>query len=459
MSIAKPKVAAAAARPPVRWARGCLLGAAVLATTSCGQRNLAVISLTDVPSSATAITAYYQLDGSDWKSVVPKHDLQQFGIELPAGRSAVLKTQIFSYANNIPCSLGSTAGDTELDGGSIRELTLSLTRTTQRCTAATEPADFPRGKLAVWANSATDVWIAGVGGKIVHWDGATYTRLPLPDALTKTPPDWNAIWSNGTDVWIAGSSSAVVRYNRGTLSVVPILPPGNGPTDWRAIALANPTTGAIVLAGSNRTIGLTGATVQGVGEYSFNCGAVTPPGDLTAVGCAALGSAFKCVFVTDGGGIAALGDGMPICRNLTSPTKQPLHGVYVGVDLGAQAFDFRIVGSNGYALRSQASIVNMTDPNFMMAGADYSLLIPQNARVTLYQIGGSGLDDLWITGQGGVLLRWPNTPFSTPPKDFFPKTTTGTTADLSSVSGFGSNLFFGGSNTTLGYIGPLFIPN
>lgn len=457
MFIAKLRQTAAS-RPRAGWAVCCVVGAALCAVAGCGQRNLAVISLTDVPSSATAITAYYRLDGGEWKSIVPQRGLQQFGLELPKDRSATLETQVFGYNNRVPCSLGSATGGTELDGGSIRELALSFGATTNRCTTTAEPADFPRGKLAVWANSATDIWIAGVGGKIVHWDGSAYTKIPLPQQLAAAPPDWNAIWSNGIDVWIVGSKSAVVRFERGTLSVVPLLTPIVGPTDWRAIALANTATGGLVLAGSNRIVGLTGPTVQGVGQFAFNCGAVTPAGDLNSVGCGMIGSAFFCVFVTDGGGIAALQQS-PICRNIKSPTTKSLLGVYVGVNLSEQAFDVRIVGKGGFALRGLAPVLSGADPNFLAAGTDYSSFIPQSARVDLNQVGGSGLDELWIAGQGGVLLRWPNTPSTVPPSAPFAQTMTGTASDLSSLSGFGSNLFFGGSSTSLGYLGPLFTPN
>lgn len=458
MSIAKPEQTAAAGEPRARGAWGFLLSAAVLATTSCGQRNLAVISLSDVPSSATAITAYYRLDGGEWKSVVPQRGLQQFGIELPKDRSAKLETQVFGYNNRVPCSLGSASGSADLDGGSIRELSLSMAATTSRCTTVAEPADFPRGKLAVWANTASDIWIAGPGGKIVHWDGSAYAKVPLPQELAAKPPDWNAIWSSGTDVWIVGSNSAVVRYERGALSVVPLLTPIIGPTDWRAIDLASMATGGLVLVGSNRTIGLTGPSVKGVGQFAFNCGGVTPPGDLTSVGCGIIGSEYLCIMVTDGGGIAALQQS-PICRNIKSPTTKSLLDVYVGVNLNEQAFDVRIVGKGGYALRGLAQVVTGMDPNFTAAGTDYSTFIPQSARVDLNQIGGSGLDDLWIAGQGGVLMRWPNTPSTMLPTGPFALTTTGSTADLSSLSGFGGNLFFGGSATTLGYLGPLFTPN
>ncbi|HRI48877.1 MAG TPA: hypothetical protein PLW65_01740 [Pseudomonadota bacterium] len=121
---------AAPGGPRARWAWGCLLGASLVAGAGCDQRNLAVITLSGVPGSAMATTAYYRLDGAEWKSLVPQRGLQQFGIELPKGRSAKLETQIFTYANRIPCSLGNAAGVAELDGGSIRELSLDVTATT-----------------------------------------------------------------------------------------------------------------------------------------------------------------------------------------------------------------------------------------------------------------------------------------------------------------------------------------
>lgn len=130
MSIAMLRQTAAPGGPRARWAWGCWLAASLVAGAGCDQRNLAVISLAGVPGSAMATTAYYRLDGAEWKSLVPQRGLQQFGIELPKGRSAKLETQIFTYANRIPCSLGNAAGAADLDGGSIRELSLDVTATT-----------------------------------------------------------------------------------------------------------------------------------------------------------------------------------------------------------------------------------------------------------------------------------------------------------------------------------------
>ena len=109
MSIAKLRQTAAPGGPRARWAWGCWLAASLVAGAGCDQRNLAVITLAGVPGSAMATTAYYRLDGAEWKILVPQRGLQQFGIELPKGRSAKLETQIFTYANRIPCSLGNAA--------------------------------------------------------------------------------------------------------------------------------------------------------------------------------------------------------------------------------------------------------------------------------------------------------------------------------------------------------------
>lgn len=313
--------------------------------------------------------------------------------------------------------------------------------------------------MVVWANAANDIWLAGTGGKIVHWDGAAYTKVPLPAALLQAPPDWNAILGDGPDIWLAGTKGAVAYWTGGVLSVVPLLKPMT--TDWRSMGLADVGAGTIVLAGTNRVIGVADA-FAGVAPLAFSCGAVTPPGELTAIGCPAGGSLGRCFFTTDRGGIAALQlntAGMPQCRNVTSPTTKALLDVFVGVNLTSQAYDVRIVGAGGLALRATTPILATTDPNFTAANTDYSSFIPPSARVDLNRVGGTSIDELWVAGQGGVLLRWQNTAAGMPPGAPFAQSPTGTTADLGSLSSFGSNLLFSGANHTLGYIGQLFTPN
>lgn len=462
MSIAKLRQTAALDGRWTRWAWGCWLASACVTLSGCDQRNLAVIALNGIPSGATAITAYYRLDGSTWKSLAPQRSLSQFGIELPKGRRATLETQVFGYSNNLLCSLGNAAGVTDLDGGSIRELTMDVTTTTGRCTAAIEPADFPQGKMVVWANAASDIWVAGSGGKVVHWDGVVWANVPLPAQFAQSPPDWNAILGDGGDIWLAGTNSAVARYTAGELVAVPLIPPVLGPTDWRSMAMADEASGEIVLAGSNRMIGVAGQPFPGVGQLAFKCGTVTPPGDLTAVGCPSGNTAGRCFFLTDQGGIASLqsnAGGMPPCKNIASPTTKGLLDVFVGVNVTTLAYDVHIVGRAGAAFRSTTPLGSTTDPNFMAANTDYSSFIPASARVDLNRIYASPNGELWVAGQGGVLMRWQNTPAGMPPVMPFSLSPTGTTANLHGLSAFGSNLFFSGANHTLGYVGSLFTPN
>lgn len=466
MSIAMHEKPAAAGGPRARWAWACLLSAAVCSVASCGQRNLAVISLSDLPSSATAITAYYRLDGGEWKSIVPQRGLQQFGIELPKERSAKLETQVFAYANRIPCIHGSAAGETDLDGDSIRELGLEMSTTTNHCTTLAEPVDFPQGKMAVWANNPIDIWFAGSGGKVVHWNGAAYTAVPLPAELMKAPPDWNAIWSDGFDVWIAGTNSTVVHFAQGALTVFPILPTAVGPTDWRSISVADPVNGPMVLAGTNRVIGVSGPGLLGIREMAFDkCANINPPGELTAAGCGSNGNGSLCYLVTDRGGIATLisvTGTVPVCRGFTSPTTKALNDVFVGFDIAAQQFEVRAVGQGGSAYRGVVPLNSTTgDPNLTAATANYSAFVPQSARVDFLRVGGTGLDDLWIAGRGGLILRWQNSAANMPPTMPFIQSMTGVTADLSSLSSVSNSngLFFGGASKTVGYIGPLFTPN
>lgn len=416
----------------------------------------------DLPSDVTATTVYYRLDGAAWKTQQPERGLQQFGIELPEGRSAALETQIYGYANRMPCSLGNATGGADLDGGSIRELTLNVTPTTQHCHAAAEPADFPPGKMVVWASAPDDVWLAGTGGKILHWNGSIYEKVALPETLPQPPPDWNAIVGSTSGVWFAGTKNSVLHWASGVLSAVQVLSPMVGPTDWRSIAIGSTsaTNETVFLTGSNRILGV--ATVfAGLAQIAFSCGATTPAGELTAVGCPFGGTNGRCFFVTDRGGIAAAqinASGQPQCRNMPSPTTKALQDVFVGVNLSAQTYDVRIVGNGGVALRAAVPIVGTADPNFMAANSDYSSFLPPSARVDLNRLGGSSIDELWIAGQGGVLLRWQNTPIGMTPTAPFVQSPTGLTADLFSLSGVSNHLFVSGANHALSYTGPLFPP-
>lgn len=62
---------------------------------------------------------------------------------------------------------------------------------------------------AVWGTSATNVWVVGAGGNIMHWDGALFTAVQ-----SGTTSDLLSIWGSGpNDFWIGADSGLVLRWN------------------------------------------------------------------------------------------------------------------------------------------------------------------------------------------------------------------------------------------------------
>jgi len=66
------------------------------------------------------------------------------------------------------------------------------------------------GLNAVWGTSKSDVWIAGNGGRVFHWDGTSWSVGGV--SITKFPllKDLHAVWgsSNG-ELWIVGDEIAL----------------------------------------------------------------------------------------------------------------------------------------------------------------------------------------------------------------------------------------------------------
>ena len=92
---------------------------------------------------------------------------------------------------------------------------------------------LPNGNasLALWGSGADDVWAAGDGGTILHWNGATWSRVKgLPNV------DLRAIWGRGpNDVWTAGDKGTVLHWDGKTWSnrSIPVNPGG-----WRLIEIS-----------------------------------------------------------------------------------------------------------------------------------------------------------------------------------------------------------------------------
>jgi hypothetical protein len=83
------------------------------------------------------------------------------------------------------------------------------------------PTPFPVETLlhAVWSNAATDVYAVGVGGTIIHWDGAGWSPMSsgtselLTDVWGTGPNDMYAVGSNGTILHLFGGKWTSLMTN------------------------------------------------------------------------------------------------------------------------------------------------------------------------------------------------------------------------------------------------------
>lgn len=67
---------------------------------------------------------------------------------------------------------------------------------------------------AVWGTSATNLWVVGASGNIMHWDGALFT--PVQSGTTS---DLFSIWGSGAnDFWVGANNGLVLRWNGTTFT-------------------------------------------------------------------------------------------------------------------------------------------------------------------------------------------------------------------------------------------------
>ena len=64
----------------------------------------------------------------------------------------------------------------------------------------------------VWGASADDVWIAGDGGTLLHWDGTASSAVP--SGVTVTLHD--VMGADATHVWAVGEGGTVIFWNGST---------------------------------------------------------------------------------------------------------------------------------------------------------------------------------------------------------------------------------------------------
>jgi len=66
----------------------------------------------------------------------------------------------------------------------------------------------PRETQAVWAAAANDVWIVGLAGLVMHWDGQTWSDLSIAGG-----PDLGAVWrSPQGSLWALALDGRLLRH-------------------------------------------------------------------------------------------------------------------------------------------------------------------------------------------------------------------------------------------------------
>jgi hypothetical protein len=68
--------------------------------------------------------------------------------------------------------------------------------------------------FGIWGSSNSDIWIAGQGGILEHWNGSAWAVAQSP-----TTRDLKGVWgSASTDVWAVGAAGTILHYDGSTWS-------------------------------------------------------------------------------------------------------------------------------------------------------------------------------------------------------------------------------------------------
>lgn len=68
----------------------------------------------------------------------------------------------------------------------------------------------------IWGTSVRDLWVAGAGGTILHWDGASWLATPAGSAQ-----NISRVWGvPGGDVWAVGGGGTILRFREGAWAPV-----------------------------------------------------------------------------------------------------------------------------------------------------------------------------------------------------------------------------------------------
>lgn len=242
--------------------------------------------------------------------------------------------------------------------------------------------------LDVWSTSSTNAIAVGEFGFAYRWTGSTWTRLTTPSTVTLT-----SVWAaSATDAFIGGENGTMLRWNGTQLTTMTV-----------------PTTSTITAIWGSSATNVFATTRAGeVLRYSGNTWTVstTQPNGLWAV----YGSSVLDVFVAGENGSVLRLNGAS-WTTVTAPGGGTVGGLWLTSPTNVFAVGATTNGTAGAA--------------YLYGGTAWSSLQVGSTQV-LTSIWGPSVNDLYATGQNGLLLRYNGNTWTT--------VSTGTTDLLWSMS-------------------------
>ncbi len=278
---------------------------------------------------------------------------------------------------------------------------------------------------AIWGSSANDVWAAGSGGTMLHYDGTTWT--PTATGVKNT---FNAVWGSGPNDIYAVSSTDVILHSTGfvdgaatwTIVPTPVIPAsatfvrsvwGSSADDVRIgsrnVSVTDPVTkkttchqfskytladggiGWQPRSGSGTIYGIWGSSADDVWMVADNSTGVAYQRALTLHGTPA-----------DAGADAAPPDGgYPVGATPERLTWTPVDSqanVTLEAVWGSSAADVWAVGVLGTIRHITPSDVRWQK-------------VESPTTETLHSIWGSGPNDIWAVGDAGTIVHYDGTTF------------------------------------------------
>ena len=229
--------------------------------------------------------------------------------------------------------------------------------------------------IDVWTTSATNAWAVGEFGFVYRWNGSTWSRQTTPTTGTL-----NAVWgASATDAFAGGDNGTMLRFNG---------------LSWSTMSF--PSTGSVYGIWGSASNNVYAVTSNGE-VLRFNGSAwssvTTSSNPLWSV----FGSSASDVYVSGENGTAMRFNGTTWSA-MNASTSGTLAGVWASSPTNILGVGSASSGSTGIAFRN--------------TGSGWSA-IAMPTSVMLTSVWGAGANDVYATGDAGLIVRFNGTSWST----------------------------------------------